>query len=230
MSAGARTPRQELVGIASDISRCLAERRRKGLGNIFGEGALTWITAVVLNNRNLDVKAEMDSSKVFGVGQRGVINYDLVSTSNHGRTVWELKYLKVGNEQRIVKDLMRLAIRSETQPDPERLLLVSHTGPLKSNLLMAICNDGPRIFTTSFRDECVNQDLIDKLSDDACKAVRHCFERECLISFRVEQVAEEESFTEAGGISDTTRIFSVERESQTVHDFDTPSVGEQHFG
>jgi hypothetical protein len=91
------------------------------------------------------------------LANRGDVNIDLVAEHGVEKVLVEFKYLKTASDQRLIKDMVKLALPKNA--NYARLLLVAHSptyqdqGKSKSTLLRAITSAGrPVAFNLTNRD------------------------------------------------------------------------------
>src|SRR5262249_29800749 len=150
-----------------------------------------------------DVRAEWDTHRPFRIGKPGDVNYDLWAKRSNSETIWEMKYLKKANDQRVIKDFVKLVLPETVRR--QLLFLVAYEGTLKSTLLDRIRRfrtiqfwiarsepENPFVCRSFLSDDTKNE--LEPLSGDNMKAVQKCISllgRSQEVRFRVEFSAEE---------------------------------------
>jgi hypothetical protein len=144
---------QELAsGLAKAAAEWLANRATMGFKeSLLSEGLLI-IPAVehflsTSDNWTLDGEWKLLDA---GTAKPGDVNIDLFAKNNDsGAVLLELKYLKRTSDQRLIKDLVKLAIPPHA--NYHRLLLIAHSrsghfeGKSKSTLVQAIIDNGSTV-------------------------------------------------------------------------------------
>ena len=123
--------------VATNVAKRLSNWQKVGLENVFCEAVLILATAEYLKEPcGYQIAAEAQACNLFpGIGTKpGEINYDLHSTKENHKIIWEMKFLKKPNDQRIIYDLAKLAL-PEAVSDCQRFFLVAANGRARSNLV-----------------------------------------------------------------------------------------------
>ena len=136
-----------MTSLASDVAKNVATQlskwRSAGLENVFGEAVLILTAAQYLKERQgYDVEAEVSACKIFRNmdTKLGEVNYDLHTTKNDRKIIWEMKFPKKSINQRIIYDLVKLALPDATS-DYQRLFLIACNNKNKSTLVARMDND-----------------------------------------------------------------------------------------
>lgn len=112
-------------GLAHATAHWLAYRGLSGFEKLFSEALLMIPVAEYLLGHGYDVDAERDAHKVCGIGNPGEANFDIAAEKGIEKLLLEMKYLKTSGEQRIIKDLIKLALPHRA-PHYERLFLIGY--------------------------------------------------------------------------------------------------------
>lgn len=114
------------TGIAEATINWLANIRSAGFEKVISEALLVIPAGEYLVRQGYSLDGELDTTKLVpGFGTRGEANYDIAAHNGADSLLLEIKYLKKGNDQQIIKDLVKLALPS-IELDYQRLLLVGY--------------------------------------------------------------------------------------------------------
>lgn len=148
-------------GLATATANWLAERTHSGFTESLSNEALLIIPMVEYfmspqRSKKWDLKGEWHELGI-SLAKAGDVNIDLVAEHQAEKILLEFKYLKKANDQRLIKDFVKLALPKNA--DYTRLLLIAHSqnghnqGQSKSQLVQAITSAGGRAaFHLTMRD------------------------------------------------------------------------------
>ena len=188
--------KQRIQKLANAIAHWLANKRLSGFGNIFSEALLVIPIAEFLLSAGYKIYAEQDSQKTFDIGGFGNVNYDLVANRQSDKVIFELKFLKKVNNQRLITDFVKLAVSNDKGNFTwSRLLVIAHSDSGKSNsgLINKIGNTKRHTFKVSFMSDIVEvmcDDNIESITGSEKKRIAKILERDTsLKNFVVERSA-----------------------------------------
>lgn len=141
------------ANVATAVAKHLSNWKSLGLENVFGESVLILAAAQYLKeNKGFQIKAEVPACELFPkLGTKpGEVNYDLLATKDSHKIIWEMKFLKKSNDQRIIYDLVKLAL-PDAASNYQRLFLIACTGENKSKLVVGMDDDQGYAFDFSWR-------------------------------------------------------------------------------
>jgi hypothetical protein len=134
-------------GLAAATAEWLAEKAQSGFKESLLSEALLIIPLVeyFTSQKEWSLSGEWHESG-SNLAKPGDVNIDLVAQRGEEKVLLEFKYLKQANDQRLIKDMVKLALPKN--PRYARLLLVAHSsscqtqGQSKSALVRAIASAG----------------------------------------------------------------------------------------
>jgi hypothetical protein len=216
-----------LQAVADRTAEWLDKQRKRGLDGVFSESVLTLAVAEFLISEKYNVLAEQDAPALFMshvhgdvndslrgdrdyVGAAGNVNYDLKSwrsaDADIPTTIWEMKYLKKNNDQRIIKDFAKLALLKDRNMEC-RFLVAKPAANAKSTLLEQIGPEGQICVTVKGDDVRYTLNAGSErrpLTGDEKGKMQKYLGAEGRLQFQVRQVAQSQA-----GIPYEVRIFSL---------------------
>lgn len=104
----------DLQALTDAIAHWLAFKRRAGFQGLINEAAFVMPVAEFLFGHGWKVCAERDYNEQFQSVPKGHLYYDLIGKNQSHKFILETKFFKVSNHKRLLTDLLRLALPSES--------------------------------------------------------------------------------------------------------------------
>jgi hypothetical protein len=117
------------TGLAEATAHWLAYKQLSGFESLLSEALLMIPVAEYLIEHGYHVAAEQDTKRLdFGFGEPGEANYDIAAKKGDDRLLLEMKYLKKSEDQRIIKDFIKLALPPQDSKYERLFLIGYHSG------------------------------------------------------------------------------------------------------
>lgn len=99
------------------------------------------------------ISGEQCTWTIFRFGDKGAVNYDIQAERGTDSVLIELKYLKKSNDQRIIRDLIKLALPSRDHNYHRLFLIAFDSEKVVSELMRKFERSRRSIFRTGFGSE-----------------------------------------------------------------------------